>query len=246
MHCLSQHRTRHLLRPAPAQWALQSKTGSFISSLTGIFIWAELTPVSRQAFRNTSPLSFSHEQVQLLLKERRKRKQQHPWLTLLPGNQEALWCPWWVCVPSTCYQPFHTGFLAAELMPSLENWRICGSEMQPYEELCMGSTFLVLLMFSSNSTPGWPLNTAISRSFGERECYSSQIHSKTSFLRLFHARPHLLSVFKLLSLRNKQQPLFRVARLMEALKRSCLSEPLSSSLQNIPPGHHRSVPINAL
>lgn len=59
MLCLSQHRTRHLLRAAPAQWTLQNSTGSFISSVTGIFIWAELTVVSRQALRKTSPLSFT-------------------------------------------------------------------------------------------------------------------------------------------------------------------------------------------
>lgn len=183
MLCLSQHWTRHLLRAAPAQWTLQNSTGSFISSLTGIFIWAELTVVSRQALRKTSPLSLTCSVwASPAGSERKERGGSSSWGSAFPWGPGDPLSPCSVCVPSPCYQPFHAASLAAELMPSLENQRICGNELQPHEELCTGSSILVLLTFSSSNTPGWPLNTAISVPFRDRECYSSQIHSKASFL----------------------------------------------------------------
>lgn len=183
MHCLSQLRTRHLLRPAPAQW-----TGSSISSLGGVFIWAELTVVSRQAFRKASPLSFSHSlwfdmsKSSCFWKREERGSSSSSCGSAFSLGTRGPGFPISVCAPSTCYQPFHEGFLAAELKPSLEKQRRGGNELQPWEELCMGSIILVLLTFSSSSTPGWPLNTAISIPFRERECYSSQIHSEMSSL----------------------------------------------------------------
>lgn len=82
----------------------------------------------RQTFRKISLLSLCHsltllwhKQVQLLLKDKGRRQQQHPWLSLLTGN--LLWCLQLGFIPSNWSQTNHADFLVPWLMISVENWK---------------------------------------------------------------------------------------------------------------------------